>query len=276
MLAYSVTQTQEQRLLMKVLDVSEAGDATIELTLETLAVTVMPADGARAIVVSSTQRPTNEEQNPSGVCHALVGLTLTVVVAPSGEVREIRGLETFQARVRRAFSEPAALSAMVADVLGVLSEERLRASIEPVFLLGTKATKPEGKPTAVPIVVKGLGSLTAQDSAASLVKDGVLTVHRTTDYTLVMPNADEIAKSFDVMLSDARAESESVVEPLKGVIRRSASTLRMTTTLTPKATGAGVGVGVTTRRVTQSLKVELVPEAETTPVAIPPAGPGTP
>ncbi len=272
MLTYFLTQTQEQRILVSVTDVSPAGEATLELTLEAISISVVTAEGAPPIVISSTAEPAKEEFDPSSPCRAMVGLTLTIILSPEGETREIRGLDALKSKVRRAFAEPASLAAVATDLLGALTEDRLRSTLQPAFLLSS-TDAPSAPP---PLAIKGLGTLKAQRSRAALSSGGIVTVHQTTDFVLASPNTDEIAKTFDVVLTDALDECESTLDPEAGRIRKVSSTMTMLTTLTPKK--AEPGMATTTRRIAQTLTIAPAPEdtSPTAPTATPREGPGKP
>jgi hypothetical protein len=272
MLAYFLTQIQEQRILVKVADVSPTGEATLELTLESISISIATAEGAPPIVISSSAEPAKEEFDPSAPCRAMVGLTLTIILSPEGETREIRGLDALKTRVRRAFAEPASLAAVATDLLGALTEDRLRSSLQPAFLLSST----DSPSAPQPLAMKGLGTLSAQRSRATRSSGGLVVAHRTTDFALATPNTDEIAKTFDVVLTDAREECESTLDPATGKIRKVSSTMTMLTTLTPKSSQPGMAT--TTRRFDQTMTIEPAPDdkATTAPPATPREEPGKP
>ncbi len=274
LLEYSLSQTQKQRILVEVEDVSPAGDASLKLTLESIEVTTITAKGAQPVVVSSQAKPTNEEFDPSGACRALVGLTLTVVTGPDGTLREIRGIPALKERVKAVLAEPPTLANLAADVLVSFEEIQLRSRIEPALVLEPK--EPRTKPA--PINFRGLGTLLADQAIATSSNAGIVTVHRTTDFSLLTPNTDDITTQFDVSLTEGREEGESTLDPRAGIIRKVASTLKLTTVLTPKKPSAEMKK--TTRTLAQTILIEPVSESgaasPVTPPPTPPAALGKP
>jgi hypothetical protein len=271
MLNAFVSQHQEQRIVLSVADVSATGDATLDLTLDSISLSIVTAEGVPPLMVSSKAKPSDEEFDPSSQCRAMEGLTLSLVVSPSGELREIRGLEAFQTRVRRVFAEPATVAAITSDVLSTLSEDRLRTVLQPALLLAAESTARPATP-AKPVAIKGLGSMVARTARATSSSSGLVIAHQTTDFTLASPNEDEISKTFEVALTDAREECESTFEPATGTMRKVTSTLRLSTTFKPRATTPGLST--TTRTTSQTLTIE--PETKENAASTPPAAPGTP
>lgn len=250
MIAYDLKQTQTQIVAVEVEDVTASGEASLKLTLESIRISTIPTKGAKPVEVSSEAAASNEEFDPSGACRALAGLSLTIVVAADGTIREIRGTPAVKDRVKAALAQPTTLANLAADALGGFDEIQLRSRIESALLLEPK--EPRGQPA--PVTFRGLGTLLADQSVAATTQGTLVVVHGTTDFSLRTPNTDEITSQFEVDLSEARQESESTLDPAAGVVRKVASTLTMTTVLTPKA--ASAALAKTTRRLTQTLSIE--------------------
>jgi hypothetical protein len=253
LLPFSLSQTQTQTLKVRVATVATNGDATLDITLESLALRVKPDASVPTnpeIAIASTDPSAKEEFDPATPLRLLVGSTLSLVVSPTGEVREVKGLATLRETINKAFADAPALKPLAASFTDALTDEAVRRKLESVLRLDD-TTQP-----APPLVLRGVGTLTRTVARAATTDADALAVHRTTDFALASPNTDPITQAFTVSLGASREESEYTLEPAKGLLVSGTSTLTLTTILTPRTKDARPTP--TTRVIEQSIQLTLL------------------
>jgi hypothetical protein len=257
LLPFSLSQTQTQTLKVRVATVATNGDATLDITLESLALRVKPDASVPTnpeIAIASTDPSAKEEFDPATPLRLLVGSTLSLVVSPTGEVREVKGLATLRETINKAFADAPALKPLAASFTDALTDEAVRRNLESVLRLDD-TTQP-----APPLVLRGVGTLTLTVARATTTDADAdadaLAVHRTTDFALASPNTDPVTQAFTVSLGTSREESEYTLAPAKGLLVSGTSTLTLTTILTPRTKDARPTP--TTRVIEQSIQLTLL------------------
>jgi hypothetical protein len=256
MLPFALSQTQTQTVKLRVVEVAASGDATLELTLEFLALKLKPDEKSPEIALASTDPSAPEEFDPATPLRLLVGSTLTVVVSPLGEVREVRGLAALREKITKAFADTPAIKPIAASFADLLTDDQIRRGLESALRLADPPA-PSTPDAPAPIVMRGMGTLTRTVARAASGDAETLTVHRTTDFALASPNTDPITQAFAVSLGPSREEAEWTLAPAQGLLRGGSATLTLTTILTPRS--KDLGTTPTTRVVKQTLELKPLP-----------------
>lgn len=125
----TVVSEQVQTLRWEVIDVSDAGDATVRMTTERVQMK-MSSPMANLDVDSASQEPSTDPM--AKVLTAMVGTSYTVVFGPGGEVKDVQGIDEMRAAIRGTL--PPETATMLDQLLdSTLSDESIRSMIQQGF-----------------------------------------------------------------------------------------------------------------------------------------------
>ena len=118
-----------QTLRWEVIDVSDAGDATVRMTTERVQMKISGAM-ANLDVDSASEEPSADPM--AKMLTAMAGTGYTVVFGPGGELKDVQGLDEMRAAIRAAVSpEAAALLDQMLDT--TVSDESIRSMFQQGF-----------------------------------------------------------------------------------------------------------------------------------------------
>lgn len=118
-----------QTIRWEVTDVSAAGDATVRMTTERVQMK-MSSPMANVEADSASEEPTTDPT--AAMMTAMAGTSYTLVVSPSGEIKDLRGLDEMRAAVRAA--APPGTAAMLDQMLeSNLGDESIRSMFQQSF-----------------------------------------------------------------------------------------------------------------------------------------------
>ena len=118
-----------QTLLWEVIDVSNAGDATVRMTTERVQMK-MRGPMANLDVDSASEEPSIEPM--AKIFAAMAGTSYTVVFGPGGELKDVQGIDEMRAAIREAV--PPETATMLDQMLdSTLSDESIRSMIQQGF-----------------------------------------------------------------------------------------------------------------------------------------------
>ena len=113
------TVSQDARLLLKVIDSQPEGDSTVELVVESSKASMDAGDGKREFD-SSKPKDKDESGGMAAGLRALVGTKLTLIVAPDGHIKEIKGGEGLpSSELITPFTDPGKATQLLGPVTSI-------------------------------------------------------------------------------------------------------------------------------------------------------------